>query len=171
MNWELAFINLIVRTRDIRAAFRKGVSADWFETTEGSAAWESIHHHYKEHGEVPSMQLVSESFPNVQDHESPDNLSAIIERLRGSKLSRDLDELIDEIIDIHGEQGGDRALEVLQHGVSALTTKFGAQDDCIIGADPQAYLADSYRDRRSIHTVPGAPEQRRPARLLSPLSA
>jgi replicative DNA helicase len=117
MNAEASVISAICTNNDMPSALSAGI--DNMFITHGDV-WEGIKDYYFKYKEAPSIDLLSEKFPTVELHPASGKTGFYIDELKGKYVTNKLVEAIKKAGATIKDDGGIRALDVLQGDINSL---------------------------------------------------
>lgn len=120
-NFETVLITRILETKDLNAAIRRKITADFFFLPETRAAFDFIVKHVRKFGAVPSVEIFRKAFKTFKLRTTSDSVEAVCDQLRGSKLYVDLADMIDEALKLNRENPHD-ALDHVRTKITSLTS-------------------------------------------------
>lgn len=122
MNFEPVLITRILETGDIKAAIKRKITEDFFFLPDTRTAYAYLVGHYRQYGDTPSMELFRAEFPEFTFNTTSDTVEAICDRLRTSKLHRDLNEMLEEGVRLNQEDSRE-ALDHFRGSIASLVAQ------------------------------------------------
>lgn len=121
MNIETEIISNIVDRKELRAAIRLGLTADFFRTSIAQEAWNwimTVYQSPKTQGEIPDKTRLLRQFPDLKYNPTSNSLAALHVEAKDMYMEKDTHALIDDLA------------TMLEDGFDARTVVMEAIDKC-----------------------------------------
>jgi replicative DNA helicase len=120
MNNETRLLSKVLEDRSITLLFDRGAGDQWFVDPENKNIWKLVREHYFAYGEVPSLDVITASYPNYKLTQAQDSLEYLVDAVIDERRRASTIKMVDTAIKHIEKQDHETALLAIQSSLSQL---------------------------------------------------
>lgn len=120
MSTEAKLLSAAIDQRDLSTLFERNVQDSWFPDEEDRQVWSYLRSHFAKYGECPSVDVVTQNFPNYKLLPLTDSMDFLLDDLVDRRRKLSITNTVREAAELIQSKDHEAALLALQSGVVSL---------------------------------------------------